>query len=129
VSGHGDRGTGQLDWAGDRLSSFAQEVASAVGREVFPQQTVHELDELAEPRHADGRRLRLDACRGWPRGRIADPEGSTRPPDRWSTATAALAASTGERKKRLVTSVPMRIVDVYKAIAASVVGPSKSVVL
>jgi hypothetical protein len=53
---------------------------------------------------------------------------STRPPDGWSTVTAALAASTGERKKRLVTSVPMRI-DVYKAIAASVVGPSKSVVL
>jgi hypothetical protein len=32
----------------------------------------------------------------------------------WSTATAALAASTGERKKRLVTSVPMRIVDVLQ---------------
>ncbi len=37
-------------------------------------------------------------------------------------ATVALAARTGERKKRLVTSVPIRIFAVVSAIAASVVG-------
>jgi hypothetical protein len=88
------------------------------------EQSIEQVDELGEPADALARAPR-DTGRALTGRRVPTPSAiSRRPSERWSTVTAALAAVTGWRKYRLVTSVPRRIRSVLTAITASVLGPS-----